>query len=417
MPIAREGDLFVRESLHGPMERQPGKAYGADVAVVSRDRIQALRDRHVDVLLAVLWVGLAVLESFLDSELSARQQLINVAVFIALGVLLAMRRQLPLLLLAIMLVFALAQPWVGQVGGGEVFGLLVIGAVYTAAAHTDGRAMWLAAAITTVMAATIWINETGNHDVSGVVFFGLLFGTPWAVGRAIRHRRLREQAIEERAVALEGEQEQRARAAVAEERGRIARELHDVVAHAISVVLVQARGGRRLLNAEPAEARVAFDTIERTAEVTLVEMRRLLGMLRDREQAEQRVPQPSLARLDDLVSETRSAGLPVELEIVGEPVDLPPGFELSAYRIVQEGLTNALKHAGPARARVRVKYGTGAVELEVVDDGSGSAGSGTGHGLIGIRERVAVIGGDFEAGPQRDGGYAVRARLPYASER
>jgi signal transduction histidine kinase len=162
---------------------------------------------------------------------------------------------------------------------------------------------------------------------------------------------------------------------------------------------------------------VAFDTIERTAEVTLVEMRRLLGMLRDREQAEQRVPQPSLARLDDLVSETRSAGLPVELEIVGEPVDLPPGFELSAYRIVQEALTNALKHAGPARARVRVKYGTGAVELEVVDDGSGSAGSGTGHGLIGIRERVAVIGGDFEAGPQRDGGYAVRARLPYASER
>ena len=235
----------------------------------------------------------------------------------------------------------------------------------------------------------------------------------------VHHRRQRELALEERADALEREQEQRARAAVAEERQRIARELHDVVAHAISVIVVQARGGRRMLDAEPAEARGAFDTIERTGQEALGEMRRLLGLLRESEDEPALAPQPTLARLEELVQQVRDAGLPVELAIEGEPTELPPGVELSAYRIVQEALTNALKHAGPAHARVTVRYADDNLELEIADDGSGSAGNGDGggHGLVGIEERVAMLGGELETGEAPSGGYAVRARLPYASER
>jgi len=205
---------------------------------------------------------------------------------------------------------------------------------------------------------------------------------------------------------------------VAEERQRIARELHDVVAHAISVIVVQARGGRRLLDTEPAEARGAFDTIEGTGQQVLGEMRRLLGLLRESEDQLALAPQPSLVRIDDLVEQVRDAGLPVELAIEGEPTELPPGIDLSAYRIVQEALTNALKHAGPATARVTLRYGEDSLELEIADDGSGSAaGNGGGHGLVGIKERVAMLGGEVEAGGRVAGGYTVRARLPYASER
>jgi signal transduction histidine kinase len=276
--------------------------------------------------------------------------------------------------------------------------------------------------MTAVLTVVVMVNDPESVNVGAVIFFGLFFGVPWTVGRMMRNRRLREIALEERADALEREQEQRARAAVAEERTRIARELHDVVAHAISVVVVQARGGRRMLEDEPAEARQAFDTIERTSQQALVEMRRLLGLLRSDDEQLALAPQPSLSRLDALVTEVCGAGLPVEVEIRGTPVELPPGVDLSAYRIVQEALTNALKHAGPARARVVVRYEPSEIELEIVDDGASSAngsgtGEGSGHGLTGIRERVGVYGGELEAGPQRDGGYAVRARLPYADAR
>jgi signal transduction histidine kinase len=169
-----------------------------------------------------------------------------------------------------------------------------------------------------------------------------------------------------------------------------------------------------MLDHDAAESRRAFDTIERTSEQALGEMRRLLGMLRESDEDLAHAPQPTLARLDALAEQVRASGLPVEVETIGKPVELPPGVDLSAYRIVQEALTNALKHAGPARARVVVRYGPEDLELEVIDDGAGSGnGGGSGHGLIGIRERVAVVGGDIEAGPRADGGFAIRARLPY----
>jgi len=375
-------------------------------------------DRYGDVLLAAVVVVLGLLQTTLDNELSTVEIAVNCAIAVVLGVLLAFRRRIPLLLLALMFASALAEPVVGESGNGEFFGLFVLVAVYTAAAHTESRRMWLAGAMTAGMGIVVAVNDPESLNVGAAIFFGLLFGVPWTVGRMVHHRRQREVALEERAGALEREQEQRARAAVAEERQRIARDLHDIVAHAISVVVVQARGGRRMLDKEPAEARAAFDTIEQTGQQALGEMRRLLGLLRAHDEQLALAPQPTLARLGDLVGQVRDAGLPVELAIEGEPTELPAGVDLSAYRIVQEALTNALRHAGPATARVTVRYAEGELELEVADDGAGSTnGDGAGHGLVGIHERVAMLGGEVEAGRRPAGGYSVRARLPYTAER
>jgi signal transduction histidine kinase len=226
---------------------------------------------------------------------------------------------------------------------------------------------------------------------------------------------------------------------VAEERGRIARELHDVVAHSVSVMVVQAGAARRTMAASPDQATTALGQIESTGRQALVELRRLLGLLRDGDRGDGAAltPQPGLEHLESLAAAAREAGLPVEVTVEGEPRPLPAGVDLSAYRIVQEALTNSLKHAGPARARVRVCYGREALEVQVTDDGRGErsaarAGEGLvvvtigpdgvlelpgrrdggGHGLIGMRERVALFGGTLEAGADPGGGYRVAARLP-----
>jgi signal transduction histidine kinase len=372
---------------------------------------QNLRDRYGDALLAAFIVVLGLLQTLLDNELSTTEIVANILIASALGVLLAFRRRIPLVLLALTFASAVAEPLVGESGNGEFFGLFVLVVVYTAAAHTDGWRMWIAGGMTVALGAAVAITDPESLNVGAVIFFGLLFGVPWTVGRMVRRRRLRELQLER--------EKAEAEAAIVEERSRIARELHDVVAHAISVIVLQARGGRKVLDEEPAEARQALDAIERTASQALGEMRRLLGLLRESDEELALAPQPTLARLDDLVTRVREAGLPVELTIEGEPGDLPPGVDLSAYRIVQEALTNALKHAGPATAHVTVRYGDGELDLEVADDGAGgtSNGGAKGHGLTGIRERVAVFGGDVEAGLRPEGGYAVRARLPFASER
>jgi signal transduction histidine kinase len=372
---------------------------------------QNLRDRYGDALLAAFIVVLGLLQTLLDNELSTTEIVANILIASALGVLLAFRRRIPLVLLALTFASAVAEPLVGESGNGEFFGLFVLVVVYTAAAHTDGWRMWIAGGMTVALGAAVAITDPESLNVGAVIFFGLLFGVPWTVGRMVRRRRLRELQLER--------EKAEAEAAIVEERSRIARELHDVVAHAISVIVLQARGGRKVLDEEPAEARQALDAIERTASQALGEMRRLLGLLRESDEELALAPQPTLARLDDLVTRVREAGLPVELTIEGEPGDLPPGVDLSAYRIVQEALTNALKHAGPATAHVTVRYGDGELDLEVADDGAGgtSNGGAKGHGLTGIRERVAVFGGDVEAGLRPEGGYGVRARLPFASER
>ncbi len=296
------------------------------------------------------------------------------------------------------------------------FVLVFVFALYSFGANARGRQAW-AAAVLLPLAITAFVTDDGDPFHWGDIMFAtLIIGGPWGAGLAIRLRRERERSLTLRTVELERDQEELARAAVADERQRIARELHDVVAHAISVVVVQARGGRKVLESDAAAARTAFDSIERTGEQALGEMRRLLGMLRDDEE-QSRTPQPSLERLEALADEMRASGLPVELVVEGEPNGIPPGVDVSGYRIVQEALTNALKHAGPAVAHVDVRFSANAVEIDVVDDGHGSsAAPGGGNGLLGIRERVAVVGGELEAGPRPDGGFAVHARLPYRDD-
>jgi signal transduction histidine kinase len=250
-----------------------------------------------------------------------------------------------------------------------------------------------------------------------ILFVGVICGGVWGTGRLAYARQETADAMADRAAIAEREREERARAAVAEERARIARELHDVVAHSISVMVVQAGAERRALGDERPETAEVLATIEQTGRGTLAEMRRLLGMLRRSDDEIELAPQPSMEHIDRLVEQVREAGLPVALDIEGDRVPLAAGVDLSAYRIVQEALTNALKHAGPASARVTVRYGRDDLELEIVDDGSGPAngnGDGSGHGLIGMRERVHLFGGNVAAGARREGGYAVRARLPIA---
>jgi signal transduction histidine kinase len=373
-------------------------------------RIQPLLREYGDLLLAIAVTGVGAIETISDGDISTGQKLANLVTLLALAALLTIRQRVPLVLLGLGLVGAAVEPLRGETGHGEVFGLIMLLTVYTAAAHTNGLRMWLAAALTMATGILVLVNDPDSVGFGSFLFFGLLFGTPWLVGRAIRQRRMREARLER--------EKAEAEAAIADERARIARELHDVVAHAISVIVLQARGGRKLLDEEPDETRRALDEIERTSSQALGEMRRLLGLLRETNDELALAPHPTLARLDDLVTRVRDAGLPVELAVEGEPTELSPGVDLSAYRIVQEALTNALKHAGPATARVTVRYDDSGLELEISDTGVGGAnGGGTGQGLAGIRERVAVFGGDVEAGEQPEGGYLVRARLPYVSER
>jgi signal transduction histidine kinase len=238
------------------------------------------------------------------------------------------------------------------------------------------------------------------------------------MGWTLHKRRVQAVRLEDRAARLEIEREEKARAAVAEERARISRELHDVVAHSVSVMVVQAQAAQRLTDAERTDLRRALGSIETTGRQALVEMRRLLGVLRRTDADLSLAPQPGLDDLDELIGQVREAGLPVELRTEGEPEALPPGVDLSAYRIVQEALTNTLKHAGPAHARVTIRYRNDEVEVEVTDNGAGTGkGEGSGQGLIGMRERVAIYGGVFESGRQDGGGYLVRARLPLDANR
>jgi signal transduction histidine kinase len=278
----------------------------------------------------------------------------------------------------------------------------------------DRRQAFLGLLIT-VAALLIIIWNDPNREGGDLFFSPLLFFTVWLCGFGLSRRLERAREAEERAARLELEREAEARTAVADERARIARELHDVVGHAVSVMTVQASGVRRLLMPEQVREREALEIVEQTGREALAEMRRLVGVLRRPEEAPALAPQPSLQYLDQLVENTREAGLPVDIRIEGEATDLPAGVDLTAYRLVQEALTNAMKHAKASRAEVVVRYGLDAVELQVSDDGrgfsDGNADSG-GHGLVGMRERVAVYGGELQAGPRPEGGYMLRARLP-----
>jgi signal transduction histidine kinase len=257
-----------------------------------------------------------------------------------------------------------------------------------------------------------------GHTTAQMIFIPLEFAVSWLAGFAVRERTEQAEFAELRATLAERERDALARVAVAEERARIARELHDIVAHAVSVMVLQVGAVRHRLPAgDDSEALTGVEQAGRTA---LAEMRRLLAAMRSEEDGDdvKFTPQPGLDGLDLLLEQAGRAGLPARLHVDGEPFPLPRGVDLSAYRIVQEGLTNALKHARATIADVTVRYLPEEVQLEVRDDGKGASSSdGLGHGLIGVRERVKIYGGEMSAGTANGRGFILSARLPIAAER
>jgi signal transduction histidine kinase len=259
----------------------------------------------------------------------------------------------------------------------------------------------------------IVVHNDPKGRIGDFVFTAVVFAVAWTIGFAVSRKFHEADEARERAIEAERAREERARLAVSDERARIARELHDVVGHSVSVMTVQASAARRLLKPHQEKEREALLVVEQTGREALAEMRRMVGVLRRPEEAPALAPQPSLEQIEGLVENTREAGLPVELRIEGDPVQLPAGVDLTAYRLVQEGLTNALEHARADRAEVVVRYREGQIELTVSDDGGGDGGGESGgHGLLGLRERVSVYGGELEAGPRAGGGYRLRATLP-----
>jgi signal transduction histidine kinase len=264
-----------------------------------------------------------------------------------------------------------------------------------------------------VGAVVIIVWEIPGSIASWLVFIPMRQAVAWAAGFILRERTEQAEAAEERAMQAEREREAAARVAVAEERARIARELHDIVAHAVSVMVLQVGATRHKLPAVLEEEKEALTGVEQAGRRALTEMRRLLAAMRREGDEAELTPQPGLDGLDALLAEINRAGLPVALHVDGEPVPLPRGIDLSAYRIVQEGLTNALKHANASDADVTVRYRPDELEIEIRDNGLGSSTTdGLGHGLVGVRERVKIYGGEMSAGTANGGGFVLSTRLP-----
>jgi signal transduction histidine kinase len=384
----------------------------------------------VDGLLAIGAGWLAVSSALGDARRGAQLPRLGVVLLLALVPALWLRRRWPgTVLLAVAGIqaglFAL------RVQPSANF-LVEMAAPYSLALYGSRRAQRASAVAAgvalLVLALPIGLPSAQRGQAVALLVVGVV---AWLVGNTIRERRGRFVDLEDRAARLERERELEARRAVAEERLRIARELHDVVAHNLSVVVVQAQAAQRVLDRDTGQARAVIASIEGTGREALDEMRQLLGVLRggapdgpsDGEGGEL-WPQPGLARLGELVEQVRAAGLPVTVRVDGTQRPLGAAADLSAFRIVQEALTNTLKHAGPARAEVLLSYGEHDLELTVSDDGRGAAAAlsrdqdrgaglaGSGHGLVGMRERVALFGGELSAGPRPGGGYQIRARLP-----
>jgi signal transduction histidine kinase len=266
--------------------------------------------------------------------------------------------------------------------------------------------------------AVIVVYNVPDHTTGEQLFIPLVFGISWLAGFVLRGQADEAAAAALRAAQAEREREAAVRVATAEERTRIARELHDVVAHAVSVMVLQVGAVRHKLPDSLDEDREALRGVEQAGRTALTEMRRLLAAMRREGDGAELLPQSGMDNLDSLLEEVGRAGLPVRLHVDGEPVPLPRGLDLSAYRIVQEGLTNALKHARATAADVTVRYAPDELEIEVRDDGLGSSTTdGLGHGLVGIRERVKIYGGEMTAGTANGGGFVLSTRLPIGRDR
>jgi signal transduction histidine kinase len=343
-----------------------------------------------------------------------------VLLILAQGLPLAWRRRRPLLVFAIVLAANTAYYAIAFPPSQFDFGLPI--ALFTVAAERSQRTSLLACLVILVLFVAQWAARVDVYWTYAnwvrVLYLLFFFSAVWAWGRYVRMRRAYTAELAARADRAERDRKQEAERAVADERTRIARELHDVVAHHLSVMVIQAGAARRLLDTQPEQTRAALAAIEDAGRQGLGAMPGLLRALRDSGQAEVLAPQPTLRELDGLVAQVRAAGLPVELRIEGTPRPLPAAVDLSAYRVAQEALTNTLKHAGPARAELLVRYGRDALEVTAVDDGYGTEPTANGpayrggQGLVGMRERVSLFGGELHAGARSQGGFAVFARFP-----
>ncbi|HEY2333214.1 MAG TPA: sensor histidine kinase [Acidimicrobiales bacterium] len=375
----------------------------------------------VDGLMAALFTVAALLTVFGEDIVDGLREPNGFAALgaVVCSVPIAFRRRVPLTALVVACAACAVHIGFNFPEGSIPTGILLL--LYSVAAWSTTRRAVVGLVCVAVSLATIVVFSTPGLGPGPLFSSSAVFGIAFAMGIAMRSRResgaAQLQAANERAD-LEA---QRSATAVAEERLRIAQELHDVVAHSMSVIAVQAGVGSHLLDEQPERARAALDAISDTSRSTLAEMRRLLGVLRDSDGARQNAPAPTLAELPQLVDDVRAAGVPVTLEVDGARDHIDRGIELSAYRVVQEALTNVIKHAGsPTTVRVCLQHRPGRLAIEVSDDGRGLASNGTGaesgHGLIGMRERVEVWGGQLSAGPRPGGGYLVRASLPYGEE-
>jgi signal transduction histidine kinase len=371
------------------------------------DRLRRVDPRIWDALLALGVVGVGLLAFALRAHRPDEPPaLFGFALVVVAGVSLAWRRRAPLIVATIV---SAAVATASLLGYWPEFVAMLWIAVYSAAAYTErDRLVRVLLPVAVLTSVAISVGERWDRGLNWVEILTDLvvtFGVPFLLGRMTFNRRRR--IVREREVAT--------REAVAAERAAIARELHDVVAHHMSVMVVQAGAARAVSGSDPAATAEALRQIEASGRTGLAEMRRLLEVLKAENDGDGRAPQPGLARLDELLDAMRASGLPVEAVVEGAPRPLSPGVDLSAYRIVQEALTNALRHAGGASARVVVRYDPDALELEIADDGPGPPGdpeASGGHGLIGMRERVQLFGGELEAGARPGGGFLVRARLP-----
>ncbi|WP_405751307.1 sensor histidine kinase [Streptomyces sp. NBC_00012] len=381
----------------------------------------------VDCFWAVVLLGLSGL-SMVGVPSHGAGHVAAVPIVLGLCVVVALRRRAPEKMLLLAIAMGVAQLVTGVGPGAMNFAMLVI--VFTVATVGERWASRLAL-VCSLCAAGLsklrWQQEAPQGGWAQQTFVVIVLTVPfvlaWVLGDSMRTRRAYFSQLEERAARLEREREAQSKVAVAAERARIARELHDVVAHNVSVMVVQADGAAYVMDAAPDQAKQALETISSTGRQALAEMRRLLGVLRtgDAQESGEYVPQPDVDQIEDLIEQVRQTGLAVDFRIEGTPRPLPSGVELTAYRIVQEALTNTRKHGGPdAGASVRLVYFDDGLGLLIEDDGRGAAhelyedggADGAGHGMIGMRERVGMVGGTLDAGPRPGGGFRISALLP-----
>ena len=373
------------------------------------------RGKSLDLIVAAGLVVLGQVELWVGNVITGPKALVAPLVILIAGSV-AVRRRWPLMVVSVVTISVAAIAIVAGSPDAVAVGVAYFCALYGLAVWTDTRGFLTGCG---VVFGSNAVSALGPHrSWRDVLVWSVVSGIAMLIARrAVRDRQLRAEALAARAELLEREQELRAHEAVAEERARIARELHDLVAHNVSVMVVQAGAERHALGDEQASTRDALTSIEQAGRQALAEARRLLGMLRRKGASEDLEPQPSIDQIDLLVEQVARAGLQVKLEVEGEPGPLPAGVDLCAYRVVQEGLTNALKHAGPAQTEVVLRYAPRSFEVEIRDDGRGSSdlsGEGAGHGLIGMRERVTLYGGELKAGPREGGGFEIHAHLPLA---